>query len=107
MIYHHLLVHSFVDHLTIFFEQFLKKKFGIDLVPFFFHWWLIKCQYDSKKLFGSYPKKLVLLPQIDRVKIYCPSPACIAEYVSEYIFLVKKKKKKRSYEFNAVYVQRE
>ena len=65
----------------------------------------------KKKGFGSGPKlekhlihlfhqakkgKIVLFPEIHRVSFFYHSPACIVECVSEYIFLISKKQKKKT-----------
>ena len=39
------------------------------------------------------PKKVALFPEIDRVKIFYHSSACIIECVSEYTFLISKNNK--------------
>ena len=41
-------------------------------------------------------KKLVLFPEIGRVKFFYHSPARIAEYVSEYTFLSSKNNKTKN-----------
>ena len=50
---------------------------------------------ENTWLFYVRPKKKVKFPEIGRVKIFYHSPAGIAKCVSEYIFLIFIKKKKR------------
>ena len=49
---------------------------------------------------------MVLFPEIDRVKTFLSLTACIVEYVSEYIFLIKKNRQRKQEDQKKKQIQR-
>ena len=90
-----------------FFLPFLIQNSKIHCQPtIIFHLWNLNVHWWSWNLnFWIYfhalflfirPKEVVLFLEIDQVKIFNQSPACIVECVSVYIFLIKKKQNKNN-----------